>query len=319
MQLVVLLLVAIFCCSLKAEVCEDRSSLLCHEHKSDCRQGIFKKYCCKTCSGPNPPTYSPNLTVPPYNGKCGKQLIQSSRVVSGTDAVPGSWPWQVLIFLYGKRSCGGSIVSPNYVVTAAHCVPREATPADYVIRIGDFDLDAIEGYEKNHYVEKLIKNPRYSRMTLGDDIALLKLKTPIVFNQWVQPVCLPFKPVAIGTECYVTGWGKTGHPGRPSKLLQQARLPVVANDVCEKFNQRFVPVPIRDKMICAGHGGATKSISCHGDSGGAFVCRTGRDNAWQLHGVVSWGSGKCDATETYPVFTRVSEYKAWLEYEMDHN
>ena len=72
-------------------------------------------------------------------------------------------------------------------------------------------------------------------------------------------------------------------------------------------------------MLCAGHGGKSKTTSCHGDSGGAFACKTGRGDSWELHGVVSWGSGKCDASETYAVFTRVSEYKAWLEYEIDHN
>ena len=72
-------------------------------------------------------------------------------------------------------------------------------------------------------------------------------------------------------------------------------------------------------MLCAGHGGKSKTTSCHGDSGGAFACKTGRGDSWELQGVVSWGSGKCDASEAYAVFTRVSEYKAWLEYEIDHN
>ena len=65
-------------------------------------------------------------------------------------------------------------------------------------------------------------------------------------------------------------------------------------------------------MICAGDGGATTKSACHKDSGGPLVCHTGVNGTWVLHGIVSWGSGRCDATEAYTVFARVSYFRNWI-------
>ncbi len=69
-------------------------------------------------------------------------------------------------------------------------------------------------------------------------------------------------------------------------------------------------------MVCAGHGGTTRVSGCHGDSGGPFVCQTGANGRWVLHGAVSWGSGRCDATQGYTVFARIAEFRSWIDQEM---
>ena len=76
---------------------------------------------------------------------------------------------------------------------------------------------------------------------------------------------------------------------------------------------------ITKNMVCAGHGGRTRVSGCHGDSGGPFVCQTGQNGDWVLHGAVSWGSGRCDAKVGYTVFARVSEYKQWIDSTMRRN
>ena len=73
---------------------------------------------------------------------------------------------------------------------------------------------------------------------------------------------------------------------------------------------------ITDNMVCAGHGGATSVSGCHGDSGGPFVCRTGANGNWELHGAVSWGSGRCDATQGYTVFARVAKFRSWIDQQL---
>ncbi len=66
-------------------------------------------------------------------------------------------------------------------------------------------------------------------------------------------------------------------------------------------------------MVCAGHGGTTRVSGCHGDSGGPFVCQTGANGRWVLHGAVSWGSGRCDASQGYTVFARIAEFRSWID------
>ena len=73
---------------------------------------------------------------------------------------------------------------------------------------------------------------------------------------------------------------------------------------------------ITDNMVCAGHGGKTLVSGCHGDSGGPFVCQTGAQGQWVLQGAVSWGSGRCDATQGYSVFARVSQFRSWIDQQM---
>jgi len=282
-----------------------------------------KRVCAKTCGfcdtapttpGPTgPPTPAPTNGPPPKPGTCGQPEIKGQRVIAGVTATRGSWPWQILMLYDGRGGCGGSIVGPRHVVTAAHCVEgRTRYPSRFSVRVGEHNTQISEGSEAEYRVSAIHAHPDYQLPTsLNNDIAVFELAKPIQFNRYIQPVCLPDKNVPVGTDCYITGWGKVRHPGYMTNILQQAKMPVVSKQVCHKKNYAAIRIPVTDAMICSGDGGNTRKSGCHGDSGGPFVCQV--NGRWELHGAVSHGSPRCASTETYTVFARVAYFKKWID------
>ncbi|XP_045675032.1 chymotrypsinogen B2 [Phyllostomus hastatus] len=245
---------------------------------------------------------------------CGVPAIQPvlsglSRIVNGEDAVPGSWPWQVsLQDKTGFHFCGGSLISEDWVVTAAHC----GVKTSHLVVAGEFDQGSDEEDIQVLKIAKVFKNPKFNMLTVRNDITLLKLATPARFSQTVSAVCLPnanddFAP---GTLCATTGWGKTKYNAiKTPEKLQQAALPLLSNAECKKtWGSK-----ITDVMVCAGASGVS---SCMGDSGGPLVCQ--KDGAWTLVGIVSWGSGTC-STSTPAVYSRVTELMPWVEEILANN
>merc|ERR1711964_632581 len=225
-------------------------------------------------------------------------------------AARGSWPWQILMLKNGRAGCGGTLINSRWVVTAGHCVHRyENSPRSFKVRVGDHDRNRQEGSEVEIQVERVFKHERYNSRNLDYDIALFKLAKPAQFNKWVQPACLPSADVPVGTECYITGWGKIRHPGSMHSYLQQAKMTVPSNAKCNAKNYPAIRIPITDGMVCGG--GVGRISGCHGDSGGPFVCKI--NGKWELHGDVSHGSGSCDASKTYTVFARTWYFKSWIE------
>ncbi|XP_036608188.1 chymotrypsinogen B-like isoform X2 [Trichosurus vulpecula] len=244
---------------------------------------------------------------------CGIPAIEPAlsglaRIVNGEDAVPGSWPWQVSLQRSGSHFCGGSLLSENWVVTAAHCGVRTS---DKVVA-GEFNLNSDEEDIQVLQIDKVFKNSKYNTVTVSNDITLLKLATPARIQENVSPVCLPTasEDFPSGTTCVTTGWGKTRYTALtvPDKL-QQAALPLLSNAECKQYWGS----KIKDTMICAGASGVS---SCKGDSGGPLVCLN--RGAWTLVGVVSWGSGVCSTT-TPAVYTRVTELLPWIDEILTNN
>uniref|UniRef100_A0A8C3XPA7 chymotrypsin n=1 Tax=Chelydra serpentina TaxID=8475 RepID=A0A8C3XPA7_CHESE len=187
---------------------------------------------------------------------CGLPAIQPAisgyaRIVNGETAVPGSWPWQVsLQDNTGFHFCGGSLISENWVVTAAHC---SVSTSDRVV-LGEFDQGSPAEDVQVLQIAQVFKNRKFSRVSMKNDITLLKLATPANMTDRVSPVCLPAATDNFpgGLTCVTTGWGLTDPSAQNTPdQLQQAALPLLTNTQCKTY----WGFRIADVMICAGAAG----------------------------------------------------------------
>ncbi|XP_054840210.1 coagulation factor VII-like isoform X2 [Eublepharis macularius] len=230
------------------------------------------------------------------------------KIIGGSFCRPGDCPWQVLIQnKKGYGYCGGSLISSQWVLTAAHCLD---TIVPHHVTVGDFDKHQRDRDEQKVRVHQFWQHPQYDPNTFNNDIALIQLTSNVVFSQHVLSICLPSPNLATlltekGTVGTVSGWGSTHVKGRSTRFLLKVKLPVVSMDSCRQSTEKL----ITDNMFCAGYPEATQD-SCKGDSGGPFAV-VFRDT-WFLLGIVSWGEG-CAAAGKYGAYTRVSNYLAWIK------
>ncbi|XP_070767906.1 trypsin-1-like [Enoplosus armatus] len=224
--------------------------------------------------------------------------LEDDKIVGGYECQPHSQPHQVSLNA-GYHFCGGSLVSENWVVSAAHCYKSRIE-----VRIGEHHIRVTEGSEQFISASHIIRHPSYNRYTLENDIMLLKLSQPATLNQYVQPVALPTSCAPAGTMCKVSGWGNTMSSTADSSKLQCLDIPILSDEDC---NSSY-PGMIDNTMFCAGYLEGGKD-SCQGDSGGPVVCNG------ELQGVVSWGYG-C-AEKNHPgVYSKVCVQTEWLHTTM---
>ncbi|GAB1300646.1 Protease, serine 32 [Apodemus speciosus] len=278
---------------------------------------------------------------------CGRPRA-SGRIVSGQDAQIGQWPWQVSLREQTVHVCGGSLIAEDWVLTAAHCFNQgQAGVADvyplgpgFYVGCGDPNsslyawtedqsiytvlLGTISSYPEDdeprevRAVARIIKHPSYSAEEhISGDIALVQLASPISFNDYMLPVCLPKPgdPLDPGTMCWVTGWGNTGINQylQPPFTLQELEVPLIDAQTCNNYYQEnsfsSTGPAILEGMLCAGFEEGGKD-ACNGDSGGPLVCDI--NGIWIQAGVVSWGSD-CAMPKRPGVYTNVSFYISWIQ------
>ncbi|XP_003781330.1 prothrombin [Otolemur garnettii] len=269
--------------------------------------------------------------------KTEDELLESyieGRIVEGSDAEMGIAPWQVMLFQKSPQEllCGASLISDRWVLTAAHCLlyppwDKNFTENDILVRIGKHSRTRYErNIEKISMLEKVYIHPRYNwRENLDRDIALLKLKKPITFSDYIRPVCLPDKEIVArlfraGYKGRVTGWGNLREKWTPGteegqpKVLQVVNLPLVERQVCKASTR----IRITDNMFCAGYkpDEGKRGDACEGDSGGPFVMKSPYNDRWYQIGIVSWGEG-CDRDGKYGFYTHVFRLKKWIQKVID--
>uniref|UniRef100_A0A8C6WM39 pancreatic elastase II n=1 Tax=Neogobius melanostomus TaxID=47308 RepID=A0A8C6WM39_9GOBI len=212
-----------------------------------------------------------------------------SRVVGGDDVRPHSWPWQISLesgrYGHWSHACGGTLISSEWVITAAHCILDKYS---YRVKLGKHNLENNE--EEGALTispAKIIKHYDYNSI---NDIAMLKLDTPVTFTDTIKPACLPEEGAVLpnGAPCYISGWGRLSTEGPGAIILQQALLPVVSYEICSQSDWW------RDGI----------KSGCMGDSGGPLNCQN-PDGSWAVHGVVSFGSGQgCNVVQKPTVFSK---------------
>eukprot|EP00057_Strongylocentrotus_purpuratus_P010557 XP_011665031.1 PREDICTED: enteropeptidase [Strongylocentrotus purpuratus] len=220
---------------------------------------------------------------------CGTRPAYSlgqSRVVGGINARPGEFPWIGSLRVdegsdRGTFACGATLISSQWVLTAAHCVQY------YLDRVifGILRLSGESEYEVNAEVADIIIHPDYDGETLDADIALLRLTEPVSFTDYVRPACLASSSNELSDyrRCLVAGWGAISEGGDPSETLQKAVVNLLDQERCNSdvsYNGTLT-----DNMICAGY---ERGIidTCQGDSGGPLTCE-GDDGRWHLVGATN--------------------------------
>ncbi|XP_028394294.1 coagulation factor IX-like [Dendronephthya gigantea] len=244
---------------------------------------------------------------------CGenRQPVSRSRVrrvIGGQDAQAHQWPWTVLIMNQSDIYCGGSVISPTFIITAAHCVDN-ISQSLLNFYVGKHKADVKDPHEQKLTAQKVYIHSKYRRGSSthpGDyDMALVEMKNRIRFTEQVRPICLTdvntFQP---GHECVLSGWGYT-NAKKPSvsNTLQQIRLPLVSRKVCNSNKSYGGKIP--ERYLCAGVPEGGKD-GCRYDSGGPLMCAHSDTDPWYLVGMMAWGAG-CAEKYKYGVYTNVAQ------------
>jgi secreted trypsin-like serine protease len=261
---------------------------------------------------------------------CGQAVAATPKIVGG-EVANHPWPAQARLIIDlpdGTALCGGTLVAPRWVLTAAHCVTDEdngtvLAPGDFTVTLGSTKVDGNGGTD--HAVTKVVREPAFHSSTLENDAALLRLQSPSHATPMQIISDDSLDAASPGSTARVIGWGTTSEGGSVSQDLREVDMPIVDDDTCgepQSYGDEFFPAV----MLCAGlaEGGVD---SCQGDSGGPLMVNTGSGTitgdtpsaeGWKLAGIVSFGDG-CAEPDKYGIYTELanSSIRSWIYQTID--
>jgi len=255
------------------------------------------------------PKFTPSVRIPGYKAveNCGP-VYSASRIVGGEVATAHEFPWQVALNMDGGWFCGGSIISDEWVLTAAHCTDGAGS---ILVTAGAQNLYDYEPSQVKVTSTDFFEHPDWNPYLIQNDLALIHLPEPLTFNDAIAPVCLPKRSspeLQVGDMMTATGWGKTSDSifEGISPDLRKVTIPVYDHADCASYYGYSI---ITDGVLCldsaGGHG------TCSGDSGGPLIwLEEGKSVTRGIHSFVS--SAGC--LSGYPDGdTNVKKYLDWIE------
>ncbi|XP_047364417.1 trypsin II-P29-like [Vespa velutina] len=268
------------------------------------------------------------------NCDCGISIVgPSNHVIGEKISKPHNFPWIVVLLNAGAIHCGGALINDRYILTAGHCVKwllyfffispsqfhlyssiyilqfnsNRTNAKDMTVGLGIHDVDdPNDGYIVS--IDKMILHENFTSHIIHDnnDIALIKLKNLIKYDDHVQPICFPNKDAKYtGQMVKVTGWGAVAVNGATSKFLRETNLNVLSLDSCKNTS---IGKHLTNSVICAYN---DNTDACQGDSGGPiFIERPNGKN--EIIGIVSWGLG-CANKGVPGVYVKITDYLNWIK------
>ncbi|XP_044095800.1 urokinase-type plasminogen activator [Neovison vison] len=266
-------------------------------------------------SGKNP------LTPEKAEFQCGQKALRPRfKIIGGEFTTIENQPWFAAIYRRHHGGsvtylCGGSLISPCWVLSATHCFINHPKKEDYIVYLGRSKLNSRTPGEMMFEVEKLILHEDYSADSLAhhNDIALLKIRSNTDQcahpSRSIQTICLP--PVRgdanFGMSCEIAGFGKENDTDYLyPEQLKMTVVKLISHQECQQ--PHYYGSEVTTKMLCAADP-QWETDSCQGDSGGPLVCSI--QGRLTLTGIVSWGSG-CAMKDKPGVYTRVSHFLPWI-------
>ncbi|XP_071970041.1 granzyme A-like [Engystomops pustulosus] len=224
-----------------------------------------------------------------------------TEIIGGKEAAPHTRPYMAL--LGDKERCAGTLIKPNWILTAAYC---NSTAKSFAI-LGAHRL-ADTNEQQKIKIKRVVKHPCYDLDLNINNLQLLELESPAKMSKSVNVLSLPGEEPKIDPKklCSVAGWGLTDVKKKVlSDVLREANLTVIDNGKCQKLYKKEKQ-SITNNMICAGPPKRKKDDACDGDYGGPLICDG------KLAGVVSFGPTKCKS-KLPGVYTRLTiTYLKWI-------
>ena len=248
----------------------------------------------------------------------------TASIVGGTAALSEEWPWAAFILAADKKgegfSCSGTVISPNLVLTAGHCVEdiesgKKTPTAQYVVVTGSSDIRdaALRQVSK---VSRTIIDPNFNRFKVHGDAGLLVLATPTTAPAVALAGPTDEALLAPDTPIWIAGWGLSG-PLRKLKrtpVLRRGATFVQERRYCRNHVRAYYPFFNYSSQLCTITPPGFSIGTCHGDSGGPALAFREDGTPVQI-GITSLGAADCD-THLPDIFTRIDQIYPWIAEQM---
>jgi len=273
----------------------------------------FLEKCCYPQSGTGSAIHVTNAPVatsaPTHSAGCGVSTVDPGlKIVGGEQTSIEAHPWQISLRMHNQHICGGSLVGPNWVMTAAHCVADLTSTSGITILVGSTNSRSYS-HSNVHSVSRILVHADYKHSD-GNDIAMIKLTSSVDLTaRTTRAVCLPEPGETFaGQTCIASGWGYMQEDASTVSHLRHVALPIISNSLCGYYMSG-----VSANVICAGRtsGGID---TCQGDSGGPLVCKSS-DGTYKQAGIVSTGVG-CARRNRFGFYTAVESFQPWVKSVM---